>query len=410
LGLELRAEGRSKFERGLELIEAAFHHEGNLTAEHAEIAEKGEAEPFTAMGAERGDGAEGGDGEAGLVEPLDGAAAGMGEPGSAAGQGEIEDAGEPPAPRRAKSPGVRADEPMAEAGRKVLAFHFGRMVDNEAGARLGEDIEAVHDMRVATRRQRAALRLFGDYFKPKAVRPIGRALKEAAQHLGAVRDLDVLLETARAHQAGLGEPAARAFQPVLEAWGKERDADRAVLLAHLDGEDYQRFKEKYAAFLAAEGAGVAAVDDAHAPALVRDLLPARLWEHYGAVRAYAPALPGAPIETLHALRIAGKRLRYALEFFAEALDPSPKDAIKAVVALQDHLGALNDASVTLARLHDYLQNADPRPAPETVLAVGSYMRAQESKMRQLRRSVGRPWRAIVGVRFRRVLARAVAQL
>lgn len=455
LGLELRAEGRSKFERGLELIDSTLHHEGTkeqrdtkgegeegtLTAEHAEGAEGAERggemrhheghdprgpDPWgtTARSstkeeggedvyfAERGDGAEGGDGEASLAEELDGAAAGMGEAGSAAAQGEIEAAAAegPPAPRRAKSPGVRADEPMAEAGRKVLAFHFGRMVDNEAGARLGEDIEAVHDMRVATRRQRAALRLFGDYFKPKAVRPIGKALKEAAQHLGAVRDLDVLLEAARTYRAGLSEPAAAAFQPVLEAWGQERDADRAVLLAHLDGEGYQKFKEAYAAFVGEEGAGVAKREDAHAPALVRDLLPARLWEHYGAVRAYAPALPGAPIETLHALRIAGKRLRYALEFFAEALDPSLKDAIKRVVALQDHLGALNDASVTLARLHDYLQNADPRPTPETVLAVGAYMRAQEIKMRQLRRSVGRPWRAIVGARFRRVVARAVAGL
>jgi CHAD domain-containing protein len=164
------------------------------------------------------------------------------------------------------------------------------MVDNEAGVRLGEDIEAVHDMRVATRRQRAALRLFGDYFKPKAIRPIGRALKEVAGCLGAVRDLDVLLEAARAYQAGLSEPAARAFQPVLEAWARERDADRVVLLAHLDGEGYRTFKETYATFLTTEGAGVAKTGDAHAPALVRDLLPARLWEHYGAVRAYAPAL------------------------------------------------------------------------------------------------------------------------
>ncbi len=434
LGLGLRAEGRSKFERGLELIDGTLHHEGNLTAEHAESAERGREDSLTAESAERGgqsiltaegaerggearhhtgvigegeeddyfaadgDGAEAGDAAAGLAEDASSAAA----DGAAAAK--------PPAPRRAKSPGVRADEPMAEAGRQVLAFHFGRMVDNEAGARLGEDIEAVHDMRVATRRQRAALRLFGDYFKPKAIRPIGKALRAVAGHLGAVRDLDVLLEAARAYQAGLGEPAARAFQPVLEAWGQERDADRAVLLAHLDGEDYQQFKETYARFLSTEGAGVAQHEDAHAPALVRDLLPARLWEHYGAVRAYAPALPGAPIETLHALRIAGKRLRYALEFFAEALDPSLKGAIKAVVALQDHLGALNDASVTLARLHDYLQSANPRPAPETVLAVGAYMRAQEVRIRQLRRSVGRPWRGVAGARFRRVLARAVAGL
>jgi CHAD domain-containing protein len=453
-GFGLRAEGRSKFERGLALIDSIPRHEDAkagsgtkgeeepLTAERAEGAEMKEEERHHEgtkdQGGRKGIEVEGNltAEDAGRAEPVElaaaaggatlgqrkvddaesmgGATLGMQEGERAETQGEdgegASNVDEPPAPRRAKSPGVRADEPMAEAGRKVLAFHFGRMVENEAGARQGEDIEAVHDMRVATRRQRAALRLFGGYFKPKAIRPFGRALREVAGHLGAVRDLDVLLDAARTYQAGLSEPAARAFQPVLEAWGRERDADRVVLLAHLDGEDYRRFKEKYAAFLATEGAGVAADDDTHAPALVRDLLPARLWEHYGAVRAYAPALPGAPVETLHALRIAGKRLRYALEFFAEALDPSLRQAIDAIVTLQDHLGALNDASVTLARLHSFLQNADPRPAPETVLAVGAYMRAQEGRVRQLRRSVGRPWRTIAGARFRRVLGRAVAQL
>jgi len=46
---------------------------------------------------------------------------------------------------------------MSEAGRKVLRTHFARMLANEAGTRLGEDIEELHDMRVATRRLRAVL-------------------------------------------------------------------------------------------------------------------------------------------------------------------------------------------------------------------------------------------------------------
>ncbi len=50
---------------------------------------------------------------------------------------------------------------MSEAGRKTFRFHFRRMVYNEPGTRLGEDIEAMHDMRVATRRMRAAFRVFG---------------------------------------------------------------------------------------------------------------------------------------------------------------------------------------------------------------------------------------------------------
>src|SRR5262249_34583357 len=85
------------------------------------------------------------------------------QPGQPAGLGpeKAEAAANPP---RAKPVGVRADEPMAEAGRKVLRFHYARMINQEEGVRQGADIEAVHDMRVATRRQRAALGLFAGHF------------------------------------------------------------------------------------------------------------------------------------------------------------------------------------------------------------------------------------------------------
>ena len=49
----------------------------------------------------------------------------------------------------------------------------------ELGTRLGEDIEALHDMRVATRRMRAAFRVFGEHFEPKAVAPYLKGLKPA---------------------------------------------------------------------------------------------------------------------------------------------------------------------------------------------------------------------------------------
>jgi CHAD domain-containing protein len=293
----------------------------------------------------------------------------------------------------------------------VLRFHFERMTAHEAGARAGEDIEAVHDMRVATRRQRAALRLFAGYFKPKAIRPFRRGLRTVAGRLGAVRDLDVLLEAAREYQAGLPPASAAGLVEVLAAWEARREAARADLLAHLDSDAYRGFKKAYAKFLKKPGAGVAKRgDDPAAPVLVRDVLPARLWEHYGAVRSYSPLLPGADVPTLHALRIAGKRLRYALEFFAEALDPAIQENIKAVVALQDHLGTLHDADVTLARLHAFLQSDEARPSPEAVLAVGGYLRVQQARLRQLQRTVGRPWKKVAGRKFRRVLGRAVAGL
>src|SRR5688572_21869623 len=88
---------------------------------------------------------------------------------------------------------VSPQDTMAEAGRKVLLADFIKMLKHEAGARTGEDIEDVHDMRVATRRMRSALRLFESYFKPKWVDAYSRRLRKIARALGVVRDLDVLI-------------------------------------------------------------------------------------------------------------------------------------------------------------------------------------------------------------------------
>ncbi len=69
-----------------------------------------------------------------------------------------------PATARAKRParpGIRASDTMAEAAFKTLRFHLERMLEHEPGTRQGDDPEDLHDMRVATRRMRAALRVFG---------------------------------------------------------------------------------------------------------------------------------------------------------------------------------------------------------------------------------------------------------
>ncbi|MEJ2757266.1 MAG: CYTH domain-containing protein, partial [Anaerolineales bacterium] len=80
-------------------------------------------------------------------------------------------------------PGIEPDDAMSEAGRKVLRFHYRRMLYHEPGTRLGEDAEALHDMRVATRRMRAAFRLFGDYFDPQVMAPLVKGLKRTGRSL-----------------------------------------------------------------------------------------------------------------------------------------------------------------------------------------------------------------------------------
>ena len=92
------------------------------------------------------------------------------------------------------------------------------MLAKEAGTRSGEQIEDLHGMRVATRRMRAAWRVFGDGFRPGRTSSLRDRLRVVAGRLGAVRDLDVLLEAAATHQAGLPPADAAAFEPLVAAW------------------------------------------------------------------------------------------------------------------------------------------------------------------------------------------------
>src|SRR4029079_19520510 len=98
------------------------------------------------------------------------------------------------------------------------------------GTRPGLDDEDLHKMRVATRRQRAAWRIFGEAFRPNRTRRYRSGLRETAARLGAVRDLDVQLELAGQHRPDLPAPEQRALEPLLDSWRNHRDDARVLLL------------------------------------------------------------------------------------------------------------------------------------------------------------------------------------
>lgn len=310
---------------------------------------------------------------------------------------------------RPKALGVRADDSMAEAARKILRFHFDRMLAREAGTRTGHDPEDLHAMRVATRRQRAALRLFAPYFKPKTLRPFRRALKDLATHLGAVRDVDVFVAALQVFQStALDEPAT--LQPFIEQILQQREQARQHLLAYLDSEAQQGFLKRYKKFLSAKRKRGSEIEVTPAP-LVQHALPGQLWDQYARVRAFESILPWADVPLLHTLRIEAKRLRYALEFFQEVLPASVNECIQRVVALQDHLGELHDADVALARARAFLvHGAQTQLPPEAIQAAGRYLADRQQRLQQLRRAVGQPWRKVVGQRFKHILAKATAGL
>jgi CHAD domain-containing protein len=308
-----------------------------------------------------------------------------------------------------RTPGVTSDDHIAEAGRKVMRFHLARMLAREAGVRDGRDLEEVHAMRVATRRQRAAWRVFGESFRPGRTKRYRSGLREIASRLGAVRDLDVLLEAADIYRADLPVTEQRALEPLLRDWHQHRDDARVLLVRELDSDGYKRWVDDYRDFVRTEGAAVMPVLPTQ-PHRVRDTAASRIWTAYEQVRGYEPVLRWADVETLHELRIAGKWLRYTLEFVREALGDDAGPLIVRVTALQDHLGLMNDADVSASMARTFLvEHAGDLSGLESA-AIGRYLVSREREVARLRRTIGAPWRGVAGVTFRRTLGRVVARL
>jgi CHAD domain-containing protein len=283
------------------------------------------------------------------------------------------------------------------------------MIAREQGTRLGDDPEELHTMRVATRRQRAAWRVFGSGFRPDRTKRYRNRLRVVASRLGAVRDRDVLIDGLVAYQSTLPRREAQAIEPLVAEWREQREDARQLLIRELDSDGYRRWVDDYKEFTRHEGVAVAATAPTE-PHRVRDTAASHIWLAYEQVRAYESVLRWADVATLHQLRIAAKRLRYTVEFLRETLGPEAVPLIARVVALQDHLGYLNDADVaaTLARTF-LVQQAGDLSEAETI-AIGRYLMSREQEVARLRRTVGAPWRGVAGPAFRRALGRVTAGL
>ena len=337
-----------------------------------------------------------------------------------------------PAPGYGKPlpPKLDPDDAMSEAGRKILRYHFQVMVYHEPATRRGEDVEALHDMRVATRRMRAAWRVFGDHFDDEAVAPYLKGLKRTGQALGPVRDLDVLKEKTQAYADTLPEPQREGLDGLFAAIDRHRAAAREQMLGWLDSRRYALFKKRFGHFLDTEGLGsrsVAPGDGGPRPSRLRHVAPMAVYERLAAVRAYDEwvTVPHPPLARLHALRIACKRLRYTLEFFEQVLGPETRTAIRQVVAVQDHLGALQDAVVAGDILRQYLATGSwdeavkaPEPrvsgtSPEVEASspeVRAYLAARQAEAQRLVETFSQVWQQIVAAEFSERIAGIVAGL
>jgi CHAD domain-containing protein len=254
------------------------------------------------------------------------------------------------------------EAPLAELGRVLLRRYLRKLLAAERDVRADKEIEAVHALRVASRRLRAALRLLEPVLDPDELRPHARAIRRLAHMAGAVRDRDVLLADITARAEALPAELRPGLDELSAALQGARASAHRNLIALLDSPAHADFTHDFAALMSRHSGW----DDGPR---VRDIAGSTIWRHYEALRAYDRGGLPQEQEALHAMRIAGKHLRYVAELFSDTFGQRSATIVDPLVAFQDHLGALQDSAVARETLTHHAHSDAARAAIDAYAAL-----------------------------------------
>ena len=281
-------------------------------------------------------------------------------------------------PRRVTlSPG----ETLADAARKAIAFGADALVRHQNAAESG-DAEALHQLRVATRRLRASIELFSSVIYASQIKFYRRDIPWIAHQAGACRECDVTSALITARAAKIDPDLNAAIAPMIAALDQRRKSEHAKLHELLASKRYRNLLAKLSR-----------------PAFKKlgadrrlGMVAAQLVRHAtrGAARLGEKLASDAPAPVFHKLRVRIKRLRYELEMIAPLGAKRHKKTIARLEELQELLGMYNDTIVATAWLLSFAETAGA--PPRTVLAAGALIQSLGRRESKLRRQCMRAWR------------------
>jgi CHAD domain-containing protein len=243
--------------------------------------------------------------------------------------------------------GLTAETPLADAARSVLSERLEAVLFflPLAAEKPEKDVEHVHQLRVATRRAGAAVRIFKSCLPRKERKSLKHQLRDIRRAAGEARDWDV-------------------FHEMLNEWSVKRPAKEAAGLHFLRG---HALNERLRAQADLSDAGNESIDveevlegigepkrsdPSHLGGLATPLIGELLDDFDDAVENDT-----GDYGHLHKIRIAGKRLRYAMEIFVDFFAPAFREEMyPAVEEMQDLLGGANDSHVTAQWLTELREN------------------------------------------------------
>jgi triphosphatase len=227
-----------------------------------------------------------------------------------------------------------------QAARRLVEHGVNRVLANVDGAAAGEDLEFVHQSRVALRRTRSALRLLGVARQPTD--PVARDLRWMAERYGDLRDWDVLATHWLPELAGAIDMADHPDWARLMARAeRRRRLSRRRLGAALSSARFARVAVRLLQWAHVPAAGAAS------PRL-EGLAPTALQRGHRRILDIGDDLEAMSAQRRHRLRILAKRQRYALELLSTlGGGRAPVRTLKLLSRLQQTLGELNDIQVAL---------------------------------------------------------------
>lgn len=291
------------------------------------------------------------------------------------------------------------ETPLREFGRQILRGYLRKLRKRLGGVNQENNVEAIHDVRVAIRSLRAALGMLeaAPGFDAKELRRLRRGLRRLASLLGETRDLDVLIQ--RVEEAIPAGNTGGDLSLLRDRLVHNRERAYRRLLKELDRPRTARLLRDVRQ-VSRRSSGAGRDTSGARVVLVRHFAGSAIWRRYEEVLSFETTMPDADIQTLHELRIACKHLRYVLEPFAEEAE-EPQPVLTLLKDAQQQLGSLHDAVVAI----DTIEHSDGHGA-----AITALQQALRTEGDRLRAGVAPLWHRLSDPNTRLSLAAFIAAL
>lgn len=263
--------------------------------------------------------------------------------------------------------GIECEAAATASIRRVLSARLDEMCGLREEALKWSDPEGVHDMRVASRRLRGALHDFMPFLRKRGLTSSLKHIKAIADALGEVRDQDVAIIALQKLAAKAPAEVSTALSLLIEMRKELRDNARKELSGALSTKNLKQLGQEFTAAL--DQATIERPPGKQTtvrPATMsyrrvsRAIILERLKEFEKLSNSLYFPLESEP---LHKMRIASKRLRYAIELFEQCWGPRIKIFAKKAEGLQSSLGQVHDCDVWIESFGKELVRARKEGVP-----------------------------------------------